>query len=163
MKKLKRIIPIIIVAVIVVLGVTMSMKLLTRHSPNQNNIAQNIVIASPEDLAKIKREEGKVNIYFFHGDGCPHCAEEFNYFQEIAPGYGDKYNLYTFETWYNDENNELLKVFAEKMGDQIRGIPYTVIGEESFIGFPSDAPRKFAEAIESQSHNSFDIYLDEIK
>ena len=46
------------------------------------------------DIVNEEVEEGKVNIYFFFGDGCPHCAKEERFFNDLKKEYGDYYNLY---------------------------------------------------------------------
>src|SRR5699024_2011339 len=48
-------------------------------------------------------ENDPVNIYFFYGDGCPHCAEAEEFFDSIEDEYGDMYNIVFYETWSNDD------------------------------------------------------------
>ena len=114
-------------------------------------------------MDNIEKEDNKINIYFFWGNGCPHCEEEFKFFESIKEKYGNYYNLYTFETWYNEDNDKLIYTFAEAMDDEVTGVPYTIIGKESFIGFGSSSNKEFIEAIEKQSKNNFDVYFDKIK
>ncbi|MGN0992558.1 MAG: hypothetical protein ACI4PE_01265 [Bacilli bacterium] len=122
-----------------------------------NNILKNV------NLDNIEKEDNKINIYFFWGNGCPHCEEEFKFFESIKEKYGNYYNLYTFETWYNEDNAKLIYTFAEAMDDEVTGVPYTIIGKESFVGFGSSSNKEFIEAIEKQSKNNFDVYFDKIK
>lgn len=114
-------------------------------------------------LDSVKREENKVNIYFFWGQGCPHCEKEFQFFEKIKEKYGQYYNLYPYETWKNKENAELLSIFASAMNDKVTGVPYTIIGNQSFKGFSEQKEKLFLEAIQSQYKNSEDIYFDKIK
>lgn len=114
-------------------------------------------------IENIVKENNKVNIYFFWGKGCPHCAKEFEFFESIKETYGNYYNLYTFETWYNDENKKLVYTFAENMGDKLTGVPYTIIGNKSFSGFDEKYKNDFIIAIENQYNSNFDIYFDKIK
>lgn len=111
----------------------------------------------------IVHEENKVNIYFFWGNGCPHCEEEMQFFESIEKEYGKYYNLYKFEVWYNDENARLFNIFANAIGDNAQGVPYTIIGEHSFIGFGENYKEEFIKTIEEQHKNNFDIYFDKIK
>lgn len=115
------------------------------------------------DLANVVREDNKVNIYFFWGNGCPHCEQEHQFFESIKEKYGDYYNLYTFETWYNEENAKLIYTFAENMGDKVTGVPYTIIGDKSFTGFGEKSKENFINAIENQYKNNYDVYFDKIK
>ena len=114
-------------------------------------------------IENIIKENNKVNIYFFWGKGCPHCAKEFEFFESIKETYGNYYNLYTFETWYNDENKKLVYTFAENMGDKLTGVPYTIIGNKSFSGFDEKYKNDFVIAIENQYNSNFDVYFDKIK
>ena len=80
--------------------------------------------------------EDKINIYFFYGDGCPHCKAEETFFNDLAEKYSDKYNFYMYETWNSKDNTDLMYSAKEIMGDTVnRAVPYTVIGTESFTGY----------------------------
>lgn len=131
-------------------------------SDNKSTIEENTILKNI-NLKDVIKEEDKVNIYFFWGDGCPHCEEEFRFFESINEKYGDYYNLYTFETWYNEENAKLIHIFASSMGDHLKGVPYTIIGSKSFKGFSEKQKDEFISAIESQHKNSYDVYIDKIK
>lgn len=122
----------------------------------ENRILENVVL---EDVV---RENNKINIYFFWGKGCPHCEEEFAFFESIKEKYGDYYNLYTYETWYDEYNKKLLYTFAKNMEDKVTGVPYTIIGEKTFSGFSEKYKEDFIKAIESQRKKSYDVYFDKI-
>lgn len=111
-------------------------------------------------LENVKYDENKVNIYFFWGNGCPHCEAEHEFFKEIEKEYGKYYNLNTFEVWYNEDNLEILKQFTMKMGDELGGVPYTIVGNKTFSGFGEKAKKQIKEAIMSQYKNSYDVYFD---
>ena len=64
-------------------------------------------------VTKADSVEQKVNIYFFHGDGCPHCEAEMKFFDNLEEEYKSKYNLYKFETWYNENNVKLKKLVID--------------------------------------------------
>ena len=139
----------------------------TNDNSNDENNIDNESTEKPSNtvdvnLDNITKEEGKVNIYFFWGDGCPHCESEFAFFDSIESEYGDFYNLYTFETWQNEENAELLKTFSDAMEVESRGVPYTIIGEEVFTGFSESMESDFINAIVEEKDKSFDVYFDKI-
>lgn len=135
----------------------------SNDSNNAPNISEENHLLKEVNLENVVKEDNKVNIYFFWGNGCPHCAEEFEFFESIKDKYGDYYNLYTFETWHNEENSKLIYTFGESMGDKITGIPYTIIGDKSFTGFEERYKNDFISAIEKQHKNSYDVYFDKIK
>lgn len=136
-----------------------------------NNIEEETTTAEQEqtsseelspNLDNITKEEGKVNIYFFWREGCPHCEEEFAFLDTINEEYGEFYNLYTFETGSNMANRELLYTFADVLNQHVNGVPFTVIGEKSFIGFSEIMESDFINAITEAKDQKFDVYFDKI-
>ena len=126
------------------------------ETSNNNESNPNIEV----ELDNVSYSKDKINIYFFWGNGCSHCQREHNFFDSIEEEYGKYYNLHTFEVWYSEDNEEILKQFAGKMGDKIEGVPYTIIGNKSFVGFDENKKDDFIEAITSQYKNSYDVYFD---
>lgn len=128
-----------------------------------DTISEERALAENISLDNVTKEADKVNVYFFWGDGCPHCAAEFEALEEIRQQYGDKFKLYAFETWYNDENAELAKIFSKALdGKEVKGVPYTIIGKKSFTGFGDDKDA-FIKAITEQYQDPYDIYFDKIR
>jgi len=84
-------------------------------------------------------EQPAVDVYFFWGDGCPHCAKEETFLQDLKKDLGDTINIHSHEVWYNEENQELLARMAEALGEEIGGVPATFVGDQLFIGFGSSA------------------------
>lgn len=78
--------------------------------------------------------EGKTVIHFFYGNGCPHCEREFEFLQELA-GERDDFIVQEYEVWYNADNAKLLAEVGKKSWKTISGVPFTLIGEKSLIGF----------------------------
>lgn len=156
-----------VVAIIVVFGlligsVVLSYNTLLRKSPSSSS-EQGNVTKTEVDLPNATKEDGKVNVYFFWGDGCPHCAKETRFFEEIKAEYGDKFNLYALETWSNEENADLMKTIAKELGDDGKGVPYTVIGDKSFRGFSEDSEDGILAAIEKYSQTDIDVYIGQIR
>lgn len=111
-------------------------------------------------LEGVTKEDGKVNIYFFWGNGCPHCKEEFKFLNEIEEEYGNMYNLHAYETWYNEEYAQLAKDLGKILDTKVEGVPLTIIGERVFIGFGENLKQDIKDAIKTESKNNFDVYLD---
>ncbi len=100
------------------------------------------------DLLNVEEEKEKINIYFFYGNGCPHCAHEEEFFTKLEDKYGEYYNLYTYETWNSKDNSDLMKRAKEIMGDTVStAVPYTVIGTKSFTGYGESTGRKIEQTI----------------
>lgn len=123
-------------------------------SDNKDNISKIDAV-----LDNVTYDENKVNIYFFWGDGCPRCEAQFEFLNSIQTEYGDYFNLHTFEVWHNEENEKLLEQFANKMGSELAGVPYTIIGKKTFTGFNETYEKKFLDAIKTQYKDSYDVYF----
>ena len=82
-----------------------------------------------------KTIDGKAIIYFFRGEGCSHCAEAEAWFESIKEEYGKYFIIKDYETWYNQENAELMKKVAQARGEEANGVPYIIIGDKSWMGF----------------------------
>jgi len=48
-----------------------------------------------------------VNIYFFWGEGCPHCEDEKQFLEKLEKKYPE-IKVNDFEVWNNSENRKLL-------------------------------------------------------
>lgn len=100
----------------------------------------------PRDVSESK----EVNLYFFHGDGCPHCEDADAWFEEIEDEYGEYFNLVSYEVWYNEENSDLMAAVAEVRGETADGVPYIVIGNQSWSGFSDDYKEDILSKIKSE-------------
>ena len=134
-----------------------------QNSKAKENNAQKEISTQEINLNNVTYNENKVNIYFFWGSTCPHCKEEFAFFDEIKETYGKYYNLYTYEVWENPNNAEMMNKFAEALGEEVTGVPYTIIGDKSFKGFGESSKEEIMNAIKNNHQNSSDVYFDKIK
>jgi len=88
----------------------------------------------------------EVDIYLFYGETCPHCEAEMEYLNTIEDEYN--INLIKYEIWNNNKNAALMRLVAEKYGVTVRGVPFTIIGNNVLTGFGEDTPNLIIEAIE---------------
>lgn len=140
----------------------------TVENNNDENTSENQKISKTDEeqnnidivLNDVTYDSNKINIYLFWGDGCPHCEKEKEYFENISKEYGKYYNLHTYEVWYNTENQKIFEQFANKMKDDVSGVPYTIIGNKSFKGFNEKMKDDIIKTITEQHQNSYDIYFD---
>lgn len=75
-----------------------------------------------------------VNIYFFWGKGCPHCASEEPFLQKMKEKY-PQVNIVDYEVWTNADNLKLMQKVATDLQAQINGVPLTVVGEQYVSGW----------------------------
>lgn len=85
-----------------------------------------------------------VAIYFFWGDGCPHCAEAKPFLNDLIQRYPNA-ELRAYEVWYNAANQQHLTRMAAAYGFEPSGVPTIFIGERYWIGYAES----IAEQIES--------------
>ena len=87
----------------------------------------------------VDKEESKVvTVYFFHSEVCIHCQHENKFLEKMKKKYKDKIKIVKFQTYKNKANQELAKKAKKRMGCDKDGVPFTVIGENYFLGY-SDA------------------------
>lgn len=101
-----------------------------------------------------------VNVYLFHGDGCPHCEDAQEWFSEIEDEYGDKFNLVSYEVWYSEENNSLMSAVAEVRGENADGVPYIIVGNQSWSGFDDSHKEPILNKIDSEYEQEVDERYD---
>ncbi len=103
----------------------------------------------------------KINIYFFKGDGCPHCEEAEEFFNSIKDEFGKYYNLVDYETWYDKENADLMKKVAAKLGEEASGVPYIIIGKKTWNGYASsyndDITSTIKKEFNKKSNDRYDV------
>ena len=88
-----------------------------------------------------------VKIYFFHSNSCGYCQAALEFFDSIEEEYGDKFDLVKYEI-SSEENWNLLESTLATLGKEYEGVPFFVIGEESFIGYSSASDSSIIATIE---------------
>lgn len=83
------------------------------------------------------QENDKITIHLFYGDGCPHCANEEAFLEQLILG-DDSYELKKYEVWHNSENLKLMQEVGNRLNAKVSGVPFTVIGERYVSGYLSD-------------------------
>jgi cytochrome c biogenesis protein CcdA/glutaredoxin len=85
----------------------------------------NFSFASAEETKKI---------YFFYGDGCPHCTQVEKFFQ--AERLYDKYDIDQREIYFNRENAILFNQMLDSLGvsSEMRGVPAVIMGDKILMG-----------------------------
>lgn len=96
----------------------------------------------------------KINIFFFNGDGCPHCHDEKIFFKSMENKYPGKINILSYEVWYNDTNGEYLRQIFKEANIDNNGIPLTIIGNKHFTGFSETIEDSLIDEIEKYINNN---------
>ncbi len=90
---------------------------------------------------------GPVIIYFFWGDGCPHCAEEKPFLERLKQQYPVK--VHALEVWNSPENRELFIKMANADGFESSGVPTTFIGDRHWVGYNEQVGREMETAVKA--------------
>lgn len=87
----------------------------------------------------------RIYIYFFWGDGCPHCAEAKPFLAGLAQRF-PRVQIRDFEVWYHPENRDPFIRMAAKFGFEPSGVPTIFIGDRYWVGYARDPIGKEIEA-----------------
>ena len=104
-----------------------------------------VLSAHSVGAAPPQQEAEPVVLYFFWGDGCPHCAQQKPFLEELSERYPNL-EVREYEIYYVEENRDLFLEMAEAVGFEARAVPTTVIGERHWVGYSED----IAQEIEAQ-------------
>ncbi len=105
----------------------------------------------------LAKENDTITVYFFHGDGCPHCASESEFLKSISNQY-DNLEIVRYEVWNDAENAELLEQVKDVFDFNRNGVPFTVIGTTVFSGYSDAASSRIERAIQYyQEHEYLDV------
>jgi len=85
----------------------------------------------------LAQEKERVNVYFFWGKGCPHCADEKPFLEKLQSKY-EQIEIKDYEVWYSQDNRDLLVKVGRGLDVNVSGVPFTVVGEQSFNGWYSE-------------------------
>ncbi len=86
-----------------------------------------------------------IYIYFFWGDGCPHCAEAKPFLASLTERF-PRVKIRDFEVWYHPENRDPFIRMAAKFGFEPSGVPTIFIGDRYWVGYARDPIGKEIEA-----------------
>jgi len=90
----------------------------------------------PNIVGAQKVADNPVNIYFFYGQGCPHCAAEEAFLKKLESE-RPNVKVHRFEVWYNQSNAQLLSRVIQKLNFDLKAtsVPITFIGGQAISGF----------------------------
>jgi thiol-disulfide isomerase/thioredoxin len=128
----------------------------TADQKENNNSAQNNPEPNPnvtEDNSETIKNGKETVVYFFWGVGCPHCADQKPWMEELEEKYPDL-EVKMLETYKNQDNAKLFQEMAKAYGIQARGVPATFIGD-------SDPVVGFSERVKPSIENKIKACLNE--
>jgi len=103
-----------------------------------------------------------IELYFFWGSGCPHCANMTQVLQEISAQYSEL-TIRRFEVWYSPANQTMLNAVAEGYNFKPEGVPVIFIGDKVIEGDSQNAIAQLREAVKNCSINDCSSPIEKIK
>lgn len=86
------------------------------------------------------------DIYFFWGDGCPHCAQAKPFLEGLAQRF-PQVRVHSYEVWYNQTNQNLLAQMAKAYNFEPKYVPTIFIGDLHWEGYSSTISQEIEKAV----------------
>ena len=96
--------------------------------------------------AQSTSDDPPVVITFFWREGCSHCAAEKPFLQELMAQY-PQIDLRAYEVYDSQANLDYLLGLGGAMGFETSGVPVTVIGGQSWVGFSDEIGAELSAAV----------------
>jgi len=104
-------------------------------------------------------------LYFFYGDGCPHCAAAEPFLAELQTKYN--FTLISHETWHNSSNQQIFEEFltAYNVPKSSWGVPAFFMGPRYITGFDNanSIGRSLEEIVKQCINNNCQDRIDSIR
>lgn len=104
-------------------------------------------LSASEKNKSVETKKGVI-LYFFWGEGCPHCMKQKLFLSSLKKKYPEL-EIKDYEVWHNQAPRDLLMTMSKSYGINPSGIPVTFIGDKSFIGFNDDIALKIEETLKT--------------
>jgi glutaredoxin len=98
-----------------------------------------LIVLAPAVLAQSsclqQAQSNSSVLYFFYGDGCPHCAAAEPFLRSLEVEYN--LTIIAHETWHNETNKQVFQEFltSYNVPSSSRGVPAFFMGSRYIIGF----------------------------
>lgn len=79
----------------------------------------------------------QATMYFFWGEGCPHCAAAKPVLEDMASRY-PQLVVRDYEIFNNAQNRALFAAMADSLGFEASGVPTFVLGDQHWVGFDAN-------------------------
>ncbi len=92
--------------------------------------------------------EEPVAIYFFWGEGCPHCAKAKPFLEQLSHQYPNV-EVRAYEVWYNEQNQRLFERMAATYSFEPSAVPTIFIGDHYWVGYAAQLDAEIEAAVAS--------------
>ncbi len=107
----------------------------------------------PLENTNYKETNDQAIIYLFRGNGCGFCRKLLTYLSSLTKDYGKYFKVVSFEVWNDASNNALMQKIAGVTGVAAQGVPYYIIGDETFDGYAESYNERIVNAIMNEYNN----------
>jgi len=95
-----------------------------------------------------QEKQAALKIYFFWGNGCPHCIREKEFLAALRERYPRLY-IESYEVWQSPANARFFSQMTQSAGIKSTGVPVTFIDQKVFIGFSESDKTEIEKTIQS--------------
>lgn len=124
-----------------------------------------IVVSAGSQITRVHAKDNRsINVYLFYGEGCPHCAKERKFLQEVQAEDPGSIYVYEYEIYYNQKDIDALNKVIDYLEVDVGGVPFLIVGEKYFVGYDSDdsTGKEIVAEIERCLENDCKDYVSEI-
>lgn len=95
----------------------------------------------------------KNTLLFFWAEGCPHCATEEQFLDDLQEQYPNLH-IERYEVSKNKDNQNLLTETGKKLNFDTGGVPVTVVGNDYIIGYSKGSTDKKIKDFVAKNYSS---------
>ena len=138
----------VILTLMLVLPIGVSAKDTKYSTYNTMNLKETLEAEDIElENEDYEEADDQVTIYMFRGQGCGYCRKFLTFLSSISEEYGKYFKLVSFEVWQDQANSELMTQVGEALGEEINGVPFIIIGDQTFPGYSEQYDEKIINTI----------------
>ena len=123
-----------------------------------------VEVLKQDHVSDVTFVEDKKNMYIFWGNGCSHCEELRVFLEDQADLWRDDYQIFSFETWDDEENATLMDDILAVLDRENEGTPTVIIGDTVLVGYGDDMQAEYQSAFEQEKDTDYDVvkeYLEQ--
>ncbi len=123
-----------------------------------------VEVLKQDHVSDVTFVEDKKNMYIFWGNGCSHCEELRVFLEDQADLWRDDYQIFSFETWDDEENATLMDDILALLDRENEGTPTVIIGDTVLVGYGDDMQAEYQSAFEQEKDTDYDVvkeYLEQ--
>lgn len=137
--------------------------LMTFALPDKGNYVSTNLKETLEDAgielknANYEESDKQITVYLFRSSNCQYTKPLLEYFNSISDEYGEYFKLMAFDVAQNSDNMDLYREVVDFLGEEVKGVPFYIIGDKTYLGFSEEAKGEIGRTIKAE-YDRFDRY-----